>query len=253
MIINNPSKEQIPSLRALWKEAFGDTDEFLDSFFGTAFSPDRAVCIEENNKILSALYIFDCLFEDKKIAYIYAVATSKQARGRGLCRKLLDYTHKLLKTQGYIGAILVPSDKGLFEMYEKLGYKTCCFTGEFEVLAQGCPVEINEIDKVEFAKLRREFLPEKPVIQEGENLDFLESFAKFYTGKDFLLASFEAEGTLIATEFLGNKEKASSIVCTLGLNKGKFRTQGMSRPFGMYYDFSEGTHPTPEYFGLAFD
>lgn len=253
MKINNPSKEQIPLLRALWKEAFGDTDEFLDLFFTTAFSTDRTICIEEDGKILSALYIFDCLFEGKKIAYIYAVATSKSARGRGLCRKLMSYTHTYLKDKEYAGAILVPSDKGLFEMYEKMGYKTCCFTDEAEVLAENNTIKLKEISKEEFAKLRREYLPEKAVIQEKENLDFLGSFAEFYKGEDFLFAFYRAEDTLIVTEFFGNKEKAPLIVHTLGFNKGIFRTNGTSKPFGMYHSFSEDLYSAPQYFGLAFD
>ncbi len=253
MNFNNPSTEQIPLLRTLWKEAFGDTDEFLDLFFTTAFSPDRSVCIEENNEILSALYIFDCLFEKKKIAYIYAVATKKSARGRGLCRELMNYTHNFLKGKGYMGAILVPGSKNLFEMYEKMGYKTCSFTEEFDVSAESIPIEIQEISKEEFAKFRKNFLPEKAVIQENENLDFLESYAKFYKGEDFFLACYKAKDILIATEFLGNKEKLSLVVHALGFERGTFRTAGSARPFGMYFDFSGNTHPIPQYFGLAFD
>ena len=35
MTIDRPLPQQIPDLRRLWKEAFGDTDDFLDiSFIG---------------------------------------------------------------------------------------------------------------------------------------------------------------------------------------------------------------------------
>ena len=38
MIIKAPQVSNIPALRALWKDAFGDTDTVLDAFFQTAFS-----------------------------------------------------------------------------------------------------------------------------------------------------------------------------------------------------------------------
>ena len=64
-----------PGLTKLWQQAFGDTDAFLDSFFGTAFSPERCLCIRLEERVAAALYWFDCQWEDKRLAYLYAVAT----------------------------------------------------------------------------------------------------------------------------------------------------------------------------------
>ena len=41
MSVTYANENLIPGLRELWKKAFGDTDEFLDLFFSTAYSPDR--------------------------------------------------------------------------------------------------------------------------------------------------------------------------------------------------------------------
>ena len=43
MIIKPPSKEEIPQLRTLWQEAFGDSDAFLDIFFSNAFAPGTKI------------------------------------------------------------------------------------------------------------------------------------------------------------------------------------------------------------------
>ena len=40
MIIDAPQKEHLNGLRNLWKEAFGDTEAFLDGFFENVFSAD---------------------------------------------------------------------------------------------------------------------------------------------------------------------------------------------------------------------
>ena len=52
MIIENPVLQDVPALRALWKQAFSDTDSFLDSFFSLAFSPERAMVARQEGKIV---------------------------------------------------------------------------------------------------------------------------------------------------------------------------------------------------------
>lgn len=251
MKIHNPSPSDIPMLRDLWKEAFGDTDEFLDVFFSTAFDTDRSLCITKDNKIVSALYWFDCYVGCEKSAYIYAVATAVSHRSQGLCRKLMDKTHLLLKDKSYAGAVLVPCSKSLFDFYEKLGYKTCSYVDEFKTKADKGYTFIEEINADEFAKLRRKHLPENAVIQEGENLKFLSAFAKFYKGDDFLLVSYKEKDILHIKEFFGNKEKLASITNTLGAKESLCRTTGSTNPFSMYYPLKSTA--SPSYFGLAFD
>ena len=43
MITKIAKEADIPALRRLWKQAFGDDDQLLDSFFSIAFSPDRCL------------------------------------------------------------------------------------------------------------------------------------------------------------------------------------------------------------------
>ncbi len=251
MIISSPQKVDIPSLKALFAEAFGDEGGFIDTFFDTAFSENRARVIYKEGKIVAMLYWFDCEYLGKPLAYIYAVATDKAYRGQGLCSILMQDTHKHLKSLGYIGTILVPSEPSLFNFYERLGYKTATFIGELsrESSTQGCL--FTSIDKNEYARLRKEYLPKNAIIQEKENLDFLEKLASFIKGEDFLLSYSIYENKLHAYELLGNTEKAPNILCALGVKSGTFRGVGNSRPFTMLYPFEEIT--LPSYFAFAFD
>lgn len=251
MNIKSPDIKDIPGLRALWKEAFSDTDEFLDIFFSTAFSADRSFCIEERGEIVSALYTFDCLYKGEKIAYIYAVATSKSHRGRGFCRKLMDYAHSMLKNLGYKGTILVPSRESLFGFYSKLAYKTCCYLSKEEFSVGKSSVPVTKIAVEEFASLRREFLPDGGVVQEGENLTLLSTYADFYKGEDFLFAASTEDDILICHEYLGNMRKAPNVLKFLGCKEGKFRTVGTDIPFAMYHPFEGKDYPC--HFGFAFD
>ena len=56
MTIDCPNQAQIPQLRALWQEAFGDTDAFLDIFFHRAYARSRSRCITQDGRVIAALY-----------------------------------------------------------------------------------------------------------------------------------------------------------------------------------------------------
>jgi len=253
MIINAPALEQFPALRSLWKEAFGDTDEFLDIFFKTAFHPNRCRCISDNETVVAALYWFNCTFEDKPIAYVYAVATANAYRGQGLCRKLMENTHRHLSALGYIGVLLVPGNNELFEMYTKMGYTSCSTIREFQCKAGMEELQLCRISALEYAKLRKLLLPKGSILQENENLDFLQTQAQFYMGLGFLLAAYGEKDTLHGLELLGDVTAAPAITYSLGYEKGVFRTAGNSRPFAMYLPLNSNNHTSPNYFAFAFD
>lgn len=250
MRIEYPAPEQLPQLKKLWQEAFGDEEAFIETFFSTAFAPDRCRCITEGETIAAMLYWLDCQYRGQKFAYLYAVATHLGFRGRGLCGKLMADTHAVLKARGYGAAILRPAEDGLHRMYGKMGYRDCCAKAEFSASA-GSPAPIREIDRAEFSRLRREYLPEDGVIQEGENLAFLSQLAAFYTGADFLLAAAKRGEALVGMELLGNPKAAPGILAALDCKTGIFRTPGGEGGFAMMRPLGEDV-PAPGYLGFVF-
>lgn len=256
MIINAPKKSQIPALRSLWQEAFGDTEDFLDDFGRTAFHADRCRCAVIDGEAVAALYWFECLHMERRIAYVYAVATAKAYRGRGVCHKLMENTHRHLSKQGYEGAIVVPGSSELFRFYEGMGYRLCSTVRELSCIAAVGDMKelsLRNIGKEEYARLRRQFLPKDGVVQEQENLDFLQTQAQLYAGSGFLLAARKEDDRLVGVELLGDETRTPEIVSALGCTHGTFRVPGEGKPFAMYYSLTNDTHPTPTYFGLAFD
>lgn len=251
MRAESPKTHHLPSLRALWKDAFGDTDDFLDDFFSTAYSPDRCLTLIENGTPVASLYWFDCVCHGRPIAYLYAIATDRAHRGHGLCRTLMEDTHKQLERRGYAGSILVPSDAGLFEMYRKMGYSVDVPITTVTVTASSGRVRLEEIDPNHHAALRRRYLPHGAVIQEGESLDFLATQCRFYAGDDVLLACRLQNGTLHGAELLGNIDRAPSITATLGAKTATFRTVGSRSPFALYRPITLAA--APSYFAFAFD
>ncbi len=252
MNIDAPKPDQIPALRALWEEAFGDTEEYLEDFFTTAFAPERCRCIEIDEKIVAALYWFDCSCNGQRIAYLYAIATAKAYQGRGLCRHLMENTHNHLRALGYASAILVPGTKDLFSFYERGGYIVCGYVGSLLCSAERKAITVRKISPEEYGNRRRNLLPTSGVIQEGENLRFLETQATLYATDTAILAARSDGNTVCGLELLGDPSQASAIIDALGCKTGKFRTPNGNTPFAMYYPLVKDAL-LPSYFGLAFD
>ena len=249
MIIDKPTGTE--PLRQLWKQAFGDTDAFLDSFFTLGFSPDRCRQITTDGKVVAALYWFDCSFNSKKIAYLYAVATDKAYQGKGLCRLLIEDTHRHLKALGYAGALLVPGNAGLFDLYKKLGYSTCCSVNEFTCKADGA-ASLKFIEMDEYFHRRKSYLLAGSVEPESSMLTFLNEQYFYYMGEDFILSATAEGDTLVVAEFLGDPTAAPGIVGALGKKEGRFRTPGNDKPFAMYFPLTPDLDK-PTYFALALD
>ena len=89
------------------------------------------------------------------------------------------------------------------------------------------------------------------MIQEGENLAFLEKLTRFYTGDGFLLCASIEKNRLRAPELLGDITAGPGILAALGVPEGTFRFPGRGQPFAMYRPLTDAL--APRYFGLAFD
>ncbi len=248
--IRNATAADRDALFAIWREAFGDTDEYISRFFTTAYSDShcRVLCVD--NEIASVLYIIDGFLKKRKIAYIYAVATYKRYRGRGLYRQLSENTHEYLKDLGYEAEILVPATKELFTFYSNLGYKAVGFADSFEAVAAPTAAFLKQLDCYEYTALRQKLLPENGVILGDKGLAFLNSIAIFYATENTVIACETRNGKLFVHELLGKKSEASAILAALNIKQGVFRATGTD-PFLMGYSLKGEIDNI--YYALAFD
>lgn len=251
MIINAPKAGDIPALRALFKQAFDDTDAWLDGFFTTAFSPSRCRAVWENGKPLAALYWFDFSEGDKKIAYLYAIATDEAERGKGLCTSLMKDTHEHLSRLGYAFAVLVPAKESLFAFYGKMGYTPFSPIRYITARAEKGACALRSLSVEEYARLRRALLPEGGIIEENACLDLLAMDHGLYAVKNTVLAARKEGDSLFATELLGDSSLCPAILHALSCQEGTFRTSGGDTPFAMYHPLSESAGDPPRYFGLS--
>lgn len=121
-----PGKEHIPSLKKMWADVFGDSEDIINNFFSKTAKTENIVCAFYGNEPVSVLYMIDSSVLLKgleyKAYYIYAVCTRNDFRGNNLSTLTFKYLENVAKERGISYLFLVPAEKSLFGMYEKLGF-----------------------------------------------------------------------------------------------------------------------------------
>lgn len=249
MIIDNPHPEHIPVLRSIWKQAFGDSDAFLDAFFDRGFSCDRCRCVFREGEPVAAIYLFDGQWEQKPVAYLYALAVEQAHRGQGLSRLLLAQVHGALQQAGYAGTVLEPASQSLAAYYATFGYRFFGGRQEITACAGETPAEVTQYGKLGYEQARRRFLPEGGVTQEGALTVFLQTQAML-CGNEQFVAAVDVENETVV-EFLGDTNQLPGLLRHLKLEQASVRLPG-GAPASMYLSFS-GEPQLPAYFGLPLD
>ncbi|MBE6949825.1 MAG: GNAT family N-acetyltransferase [Ruminococcaceae bacterium] len=236
-----PRPGEEAQLRALFTEAFGDAD-FTDLFFRTGFSPDRCL-VAADGDILAAQHWFDGTLDGKKAAYLYGIAAFQKHRGKGFGSQLVQEGVEYLKRMGFEVILLVPAEVSLFGYYERFGFRTVSTICEERVTA-GTPLPIRRLSTAEYAALRRVYLPEHSLLQEGPCLDLFSGYASFYATENAVAAVTDN----MVWELLGDPGDGPGLLASLGLEFASVRTPGDGRPLAM----AVGAEP-PVYLGLALD
>ena len=145
-------KSDLPGMIALWGESFGDSEPAVRFFF-ESFPDCISYVAEKNGVIVSMVHALpQTLSPDVPAAYVYAVATLKTHRGKGLCRDLMAFAEKDLRDRGFDCCVLTPGEPHLFRFYEKLGYRAD-FTRTRTAFSGG-----NAISAAAYAVLRERIL-----------------------------------------------------------------------------------------------
>ena len=149
------TKSDLPGIISLWQEAFGDSPEAVSYFF-KSFPDCISYVAEDGGEVVAMVHALpQTLSPDTPAAYVYAVATRRSHRGKGLCRALMAFAEADLHASGFACAVLTPGELGLFDYYETLGYETA-FTRRRVKFSGGTPISLSEY------LLRRERLLDKP-------------------------------------------------------------------------------------------
>ena len=194
--------EDRPQLKELWKVAFCDGDEYIDSFFSCFLHGDDAcVVAEADGIVVSAMYIVPGirLFPYRKnvltAGYTYALATLPAYRGRGIGSAVYRAAcETALRTAD--AACVLPAEEPLYPFYESCGAAPFGGIREIRVTRtelEGVPTRMTvRAPAGQYAGMREWYLSEMPHATFPEDLyDHLEA-----AGMEFFLM----EGGVAAVE-----------------------------------------------------
>ena len=130
--------EDLPRLKQIWKDGFGDTDDDIEAFFSLLFDPEAVYITRENGIPVSVMYLVEGLMlsempEGKpvKVTYLYALASKWDKRGRGYGRRTVRGAADLAFARGADIVALTPADAGLRDWYRaNVGFEMDSLTKE---------------------------------------------------------------------------------------------------------------------------
>ena len=276
----------IPRQRELWQLAFGDTGAYVDNFYRTYYKPERMLMLEEDGVVQAMTAWFDTTFavpgqEEYRAAYLYAVATHPEARGRGLAGHLLADVDGLFRSWGVQAVTTVPAEPSLHQFFGRNGFRECFVHGEQEYRPEsrteplsGETPKLDRLTAADYAGLREVRLAGMPHIALSKEAISYQAGASALTpggglyaleaprGVAALCAEGMENGTLLIKELLAAPGDLDWILGwlprLLPAWSGLYRTPDGEIPFGMLKWLSPDQSrcwdwTSTAYLGLAFD
>ena len=228
-------REDIPALKALWQEAFGDEQQDIDLFFETVYPNATGFCAEDGGELVSMLFALPqtIVKEEKqfKCAYLYAVATKKDRQGEGLCSALLAYAEKELRKRYFEALLLSPASERLADFYAERGFTRQ--TGAKKTLLDCAQPtgQATEIGVQDYAGLRETMLFDVPHVRYPKAmLDYEAARAKLYRlelGYDLGCAAVSVQdGTAVVEELLPDLRMLPALAAEVHAERYLVRTPG---------------------------
>lgn len=265
-----------PRLKALWREVFGDTEEYIDGFFEKLYTPGMAQVYLVDGEIVSAAYVLklgEYVAEGSwtPCRVIYAYGTHPAYRGRGFGGRVLEAAVGEATRSG-LGAVC-PAEPSLFGFYEKYGFKPVFGATVRECTDVGLPLTGSAalVTVRGYAALREELLHGREHIDfDLRALEYQELLCKrsggglYYVVSDGVrcCAAVEVEGDRANIRELlvpsGSVYNAAALVSrAVGCPRFSYRTpprQGdADTPFAMLHTDSVRSPSGLAWFGFAFD
>jgi len=281
MTIRLSTPADIPALRSLWELAFGDGGAYLDNFFDRYYRPERMIVLEEEGLVRAMTAWFDTTFVlpgmgEYRAAYLYAVATHPDCRGRGLAGMLLAWADDYFRGLNIPAVTTVPAEPSLHNFFGANGFRECFCHDELTVDCEkqlSAPFALDELSPNFYGELREALLMNRPHIAfPADALVYQAGCCRISGGGLYaadtghgvalLCAEGMVDGRLLVKELLGQPEACDTLLKYLPVLlpdfSGTYRVPGKNIPFGMlkWLDKSLENQWNWEnlgYLGLAFD
>ena len=271
----------IPAMRELWALAFGDSGPYVDNFFDNYYRPERMIVLEADGIVRAMTAWFDTTFVlpgdgEYRAAYLYAVATHPDCRGKGLAGRLLAWADDYFRALGIPVVTTVPAEPSLHNFFGANGFEECFAHDERTApppIPGPAPFTLDPVDPKMYGELREALLAGSAHISFPTDALVYQSgccrisggglyAADTGAGVALLCAEGMADGTLLLKELLGQPSACDTLLNHLPKLmpnfSGIYRIPGKTVPFGLvkYLKKIPSNHWNSNfsaYLGLAFD
>lgn len=115
------------AVREMWRECFGDGEEFMDMYFSRKYrNGDTLVYLVGGTPVASLqMHPYRMTFYGKEIDmyYLSGICTLPQHRGNGYASELIAEAHRELRRRGVLLAVLIPASPELYGYYADFDYE----------------------------------------------------------------------------------------------------------------------------------
>lgn len=216
MVLRVSEQGDVPALKRLWKLAFGDEDGYIDHFFTAYYTPQRMLVLEEEGVVRAMTAWFDMplVSADGVVfpsAYLYAVATHPEYRGRGLAGKLLHFAGQWLAERGFVCLTTVPARPDLHVFFGQNGFEECFALEQREFIPRTkiAPAPLEAVDAALYGVLRERYLAETDHISYVDGLDYQAGVCALSGGGLYRVG----EGGCACVEKGGNEVFVKELLC----------------------------------------
>ena len=229
MQLTHALQEDIPALIAIWRECFGDEEDYLDFYFRNRFVPEDTLLVREDGAPVAMLTLMNVTRNGKSGFYIYAVATLPACQGRGLQRRLSSWAEEIMRQRGGSFCCLVPAEEYLFRFYEKLGFRPGFARWEKKIKNDSSfdLIEFYPCSFKNFRELRTEYLNSIPnaLVHPDRELGYIYQelcccggqVLRFYEGEKLCYAaySFDADSIYLREQTGSDPERVAQALMDL--------------------------------------
>lgn len=168
----------IPVLKQLWRDTFGDPDELIDSFFELLCGVGTGIVCRDGREPVAMAYLLDGMRAGMvKCSYIYAVATKSEYRGRGCGAALMRACRSASRQRGNDVLCTSPAEPSLYDWYEGLlDMQPVSFSSEYGIEPElsGALPAVRPADASEYNLAREQYLCGSPHVSFSDNYIALE-------------------------------------------------------------------------------
>ena len=236
-------KSDIPALKAMWTQAFGDPEELMDGFFSLLDGAGFGLVCRDGGRAVSMAYVLEGLScGDRRCAYIYAVATLEEYRGRGLGAELMSACREKAMLRGSGVICTCPAEPSLYDWYAKvLDMAPVAYADErlFDKLSS-TDLSVASLSAKEYGDLRERHFAGKPHVSFPAGFLAMEEMLCRVCGGGLCrvgggaAACYPEDGVLVVRELLCEEAKYEAVVSALtskfGCLSARVRVPGLAAP-----------------------